>query len=470
MRPSAAHSNRIHAAWGVPRERRLPVRKRVAIIWFSPCRTRSPTPSTATPTPSRNALDRRSPNAARRRCRPRCTASGSTRRSSRWPPSSRARHLQGLIEHGHVRRRRTMLAHARRARCWPGSGSTSNWCRPPRAARSGPRRCRSRSCSRTTHLMVIDKAAGMVVHPAAGNWSGTLLNALARASSRAAASLPRAGIVHRLDKDTSGLMVVGKTLPAVTALSRAIAAREVHRAVPRAGARRGAPGSLQHRRADRPRPAVARAHGGGRVGQAGAHRCASGRCRRRRGFSALRCTLHTGRTHQIRVHLASRGHPLVGDAVYGGRPALGMTRQALHATRLAFVHPVVGRGRCRSMRRRRPIWRAPGATLRLDAPDCAGRCSRQVGYNAANPSRCRPSRPHLAVPRPTVKPTGKRAAHRGCHRDRSNARSVAHPACREIALPTPTSRARSASRSPAPALNVRRVRAGRPGRGCRRSP
>ena len=78
------------------------------------------------------------------------------------------------------------------------------------------------------HLMVVDKAAGMVVHPAAGNWSGTLLNALL-AHHRGAASLPRAGIVHRLDKDTSGLMVVGKTLAAVTALTRAIAAREVHR-------------------------------------------------------------------------------------------------------------------------------------------------------------------------------------------------------------------------------------------------
>ena len=189
------------------------------------------------------------------------------------------------------------------------------------------------------HLLVVDKAAGMVVHPAAGNWSGTLLNALL-AHQRGAAGLPRAGIVHRLDKDTSGLMVVGKTLPAVTALSRAIAAREVHREYlaisqgevypvqfsieapigrdPQARVRMAIVASGKSARTDV--QAVARAD----------------------GFSALRCTLHTGRTHQIRVHLASRGHPLVADAVYGGRFALGMTRQALHATRLAFLHPVSG--------------------------------------------------------------------------------------------------------------------------------
>ena len=190
------------------------------------------------------------------------------------------------------------------------------------------------------HLMVIDKAAGMVVHPAAGNWSGTLLNALL-AHHRGAASLPRAGIVHRLDKDTSGLMVVGKTLPAVTALTRAIAAREVHRqylAIVH-GEVRPASFSIDAPIGRDPQSRVRMAIlVSGRPARTDIQAIACAH-----GFSALRCTLHTGRTHQIRVHLAARGHPLVADAVYGGKPALSMTRQALHATRLAFDHPASGR-------------------------------------------------------------------------------------------------------------------------------
>jgi len=185
-------------------------------------------------------------------------------------------------------------------------------------------------------VLVIDKAAGMVVHPAAGNWSGTLLNALL-ARDPASAALPRAGIVHRLDKDTSGLMVVGRTLAAVTALTRAIAAREVQRRY--LAIAHGAP-ARERCTIDAPigrdpkvrtRMAIV---GSGKAARTDVERIAVGR-----GCSALRCTLHSGRTHQIRVHLAAQGLPLVGDRLYGGAPALGMARQALHAARLAFLHP-----------------------------------------------------------------------------------------------------------------------------------
>ena len=189
-------------------------------------------------------------------------------------------------------------------------------------------------------LLVIDKEAGRVVHPAAGNWSGTLLNGLLERYPQSAA-LPRAGIVHRLDKDTSGLMVVGKSLVAVTALVRAIAGREVRRrylAIVH-GKAPAAPFSVEAPIGRDPQMRLRMAVvGSGKPARTDVERIATDDT-----LSALRCTLHTGRTHQIRVHLASRGLPLVGDRLYGGRPAEGIERQALHAAELAFAHPLSGR-------------------------------------------------------------------------------------------------------------------------------
>jgi 23S rRNA pseudouridine1911/1915/1917 synthase len=191
-------------------------------------------------------------------------------------------------------------------------------------------------------LIVIDKPAGLVVHPAAGNWSGTLLNGLL-AHDPALSAIPRAGIVHRLDKDTTGLMVVAKTLAAQTDLVRQLQARTVRREYL----------ALVH----------GLVHGDGTVD------APIGRHPRERTLMAvvangkpavthytvlealptctlLRCRLETGRTHQIRVHLASIGHPLVGDATYRGRVGqrgpVEFHRQALHAERLGLKHPVTG--------------------------------------------------------------------------------------------------------------------------------
>ena len=195
-------------------------------------------------------------------------------------------------------------------------------------------------------ILVLDKPAGMVVHPGTGNRDGTLLNALLHHAPELA-HVPRAGIVHRLDKDTSGLLVVAKTPAAQTSLVRQLQARSVKRdylalvlGVPPSTGKVEAP--VGRHPVQRTRMAVVAAGKPAvthyRVRTAGA------------GWSLLECSLETGRTHQIRVHLASIGHPVLGDPAYLGRAAArsvppaarSFRRQALHATRLALTHPLSG--------------------------------------------------------------------------------------------------------------------------------
>ena len=190
-------------------------------------------------------------------------------------------------------------------------------------------------------ILVINKPAGLVVHPGNGNWKGTLLNALLHHSPQLAA-LPRAGIVHRLDKDTSGLLVVAKTPTAQTDLVRQLQARTVKREYLALvhGAVRGA-GEVNAPLGRDPRNRTRMA-----VVPAGRHALTRYRVARRFAHaSLLECSLETGRTHQIRVHMLSLGHPLVGDPLYRGRSGAGrarLARQALHAARLEFLHPASG--------------------------------------------------------------------------------------------------------------------------------
>lgn len=207
------------------------------------------------------------------------------------------------------------------------------------------------------HLIVVDKPAGLVVHPAAGNLDGTLVNALlhhCRGSLSGIGGVERPGIVHRIDKDTSGLMVAAKTDPAHVGLAGQFARHSIDRrykaivaGIPRPGEGTiDAP--LARSTTNRKKIAIV---GEGRGKRAVTHFSTIERL----GDAALvECRLETGRTHQVRVHMASLGHALLGDPVYGRvRPEhrellgrLNFKRQALHAARLGFTHPVTSEALC----------------------------------------------------------------------------------------------------------------------------
>ncbi len=205
------------------------------------------------------------------------------------------------------------------------------------------------------HLIVVDKPAGMVVHPAAGNPDGTLVNALlhhCRGSLSGIGGVARPGIVHRLDKDTSGLLVVAKSDAAHEGLARQFADHSLERAYLAVvnGYPSPAEGTVDARigRSDANRKKMAVLPPESRRGK---HAVTHYRTLERLdGCSLVECRLETGRTHQVRVHLASIGHALLGDPVYGRanpkiRPVLkrlGFERQALHAAILGFEHPITG--------------------------------------------------------------------------------------------------------------------------------
>ena len=207
------------------------------------------------------------------------------------------------------------------------------------------------------HLIVIDKPAGLVVHPAAGNLDGTLVNALLHHCAGELSGIggvARPGIVHRIDKDTSGLLVVAKSDAAHEGLARQFADHSIERAyravcagrpLPPAGTIRGA---IARSTSDRKKMALV---GPNIAGSRGKHAVTHYRTLQAlESATYVECRLETGRTHQVRVHLASIGHPLLGDPAYGRSPPairplltrLGFARQALHAARLGFQHPVTG--------------------------------------------------------------------------------------------------------------------------------
>lgn len=257
------------------------------------------------------------------------------------PTHSRSR-LQGWIEKGHV------LVNGQpgkvRQSVRPGDMVLAMPQPAPEELAYGPEPVEFEVTASDTHWVVVNKPVGLVTHPGAGNWSGTLLNGLLHRFPELT-QVPRAGIVHRLDKDTSGLMVVARTEVAQTSLVRQLQARSMGRQyIALAHGRMLDKGTVDQpigrdprvpvrmavERPIAPKPAVTH-YECQRVGQyLGAN------------VSQVLCRLETGRTHQIRVHLSSLGHPLLGDTLYGGRALGSATRQMLHAWRLSFEDPASG--------------------------------------------------------------------------------------------------------------------------------
>ena len=253
-----------------------------------------------------------------------------------FPQYSRSR-LQAWLASGHIRIDGAQC-HARK----PVTGGEQVTLRPPPPPRAVPQAQKMplKIVHEDAALIVIDKPAGLVVHPGAGQPDRTLLNALL-AHAPALAGVPRAGIVHRLDKDTSGLLVVAKTVEAQANLVQQLASRSMRRVY------------LAIVQGDPPASGVIDAPLGrdtrSRVRMAVSHRGKPSRTAyrvlERYGHAALvECRLETGRTHQIRVHFQHIRHPLVGDQTYrrGTRHGLDFPRQALHAAELSLVHPETG--------------------------------------------------------------------------------------------------------------------------------
>jgi len=276
------------------------------------------------------------------------------------PTLSRAR-IQALLEQGAVSRVGVVVG----ARSKPLPGLYEIALPPVAPADPQPEAIPLTVLFEDADLIVIDKPSGMAAHPAPGSETGTLVNALLAHcgdSLSGIGGVARPGIVHRLDKDTSGVMVAAKTDRAHAGLSALFAAHDIERTY--IALTRGAPSPSKGRietligrsSSDRKKMAVQRSSGRnaitdyvvqttfGQPAKAGGAPLAA----------RVACTLHTGRTHQIRVHLSSKGAPILGDATYGsGSPAgpvraaiaeAGLTRQALHAAVLGFVHPITGEG------------------------------------------------------------------------------------------------------------------------------
>jgi len=252
------------------------------------------------------------------------------------PGESRSR-LARLIDEGHVRVDGAQVPGKRKVK----SGEAVEVSLVPRQEESAfrPEAIALDVVHEDGDVLVVNKPAGLVVHPGSGNWAGTMLNALLH-HAPILEQLPRAGIVHRLDKDTSGLLVVAKNEPAQNCLVKQLAARTVKRtylALVRGRLARAGTVDAPIGRDPRHRTRMAVARGGKpavthyRVKKSLAN------------HTLLECRLETGRTHQIRVHLASIGHPIEGDRVYGGRAKSAFPRQALHAWKLEFDHPSSGK-------------------------------------------------------------------------------------------------------------------------------